>query len=469
MAAVVYHISPSTGNPNICRAKTGNCPYGSPEEHYGSKDEARKAYEATQAAGTPQASSKPRDIVKHTVRAADVALAEKALAKANRRLERAGRNERFTWTVKEVMLPAAADPQAPVAAFVPAAEMHITMPPVSYGDHRFLAVVERIPDAPPLIKAASNSNLKGFKLDKLECDHCGRAIARQKTYLVEDKDGNKLQVGGSCVKGFLGGVSPDGLWALGYDPLADSPLELEEGDTAHMKARRGGDFAVPSEEALAYALAVSNGGKNFVGSSAGGVSTKELVLDSLFDTHESDGAKAVQLKAQSYIANGQAQKLLRKMRNLKDDSEFAQRLKAVAASDHVRQKHLGILVAALAVEASEKRAKDRKKKENFLGEASAGFTTFEGGPLAGHILTVKEAKSFEDSDPWGHPVTRTKVVMRDEENHEVVWWASRRVEAKAGSKVEVTSGRVKKHQQYKGVDQTVATRLKLKDAKGEQV
>jgi hypothetical protein len=44
----MYHISPTTGNPNKCGAKPGNCPFGAPAEHYESKEAARTAYEGTQ-------------------------------------------------------------------------------------------------------------------------------------------------------------------------------------------------------------------------------------------------------------------------------------------------------------------------------------------------------------------------------------------------------------------------------------
>lgn len=47
MAQQQYHLNPKTGNPNICRAKPDKCPYG-PVPHYGSKEEARAAYEDSQ-------------------------------------------------------------------------------------------------------------------------------------------------------------------------------------------------------------------------------------------------------------------------------------------------------------------------------------------------------------------------------------------------------------------------------------
>lgn len=40
-----FHINPSTGNPGECSATVKDCPYGSADEHYGSAEEARAAYE----------------------------------------------------------------------------------------------------------------------------------------------------------------------------------------------------------------------------------------------------------------------------------------------------------------------------------------------------------------------------------------------------------------------------------------
>lgn len=40
-----YHINPIGGNPGECSAKPGNCPFGADAPHYGSLEDARKAYE----------------------------------------------------------------------------------------------------------------------------------------------------------------------------------------------------------------------------------------------------------------------------------------------------------------------------------------------------------------------------------------------------------------------------------------
>ena len=43
----MYHVNPKTGNPSQCKARKGNCPFGAVEDHFGSRLEALKHWEAT--------------------------------------------------------------------------------------------------------------------------------------------------------------------------------------------------------------------------------------------------------------------------------------------------------------------------------------------------------------------------------------------------------------------------------------
>ena len=43
----IYHLNPFSGEPRVCNAQLGNCPWGKPNEHYASKEDARAAYEET--------------------------------------------------------------------------------------------------------------------------------------------------------------------------------------------------------------------------------------------------------------------------------------------------------------------------------------------------------------------------------------------------------------------------------------
>jgi hypothetical protein len=55
----MYHISPTTGNPNQCSAKAGNCPFGADQEHFETKAEAREAFEKSHEKNSlPEATTK---------------------------------------------------------------------------------------------------------------------------------------------------------------------------------------------------------------------------------------------------------------------------------------------------------------------------------------------------------------------------------------------------------------------------
>lgn len=67
-----YHISPSTGNPNRCYANTKPCPLGGSEDHYPTKEAARKGFEKKQNANLSG--------MKKAKKAAPAAPAQKAAA-----------------------------------------------------------------------------------------------------------------------------------------------------------------------------------------------------------------------------------------------------------------------------------------------------------------------------------------------------------------------------------------------------
>lgn len=45
---MAFHINPKTGNTGICKAENGKCPFGSADEHFATRNEARASYEKKQ-------------------------------------------------------------------------------------------------------------------------------------------------------------------------------------------------------------------------------------------------------------------------------------------------------------------------------------------------------------------------------------------------------------------------------------
>lgn len=54
-----FHINPTSGNPGLCNAAEGNCPYGGPLEHYSTAEDARHAYEKVMSRESWNSGSKP--------------------------------------------------------------------------------------------------------------------------------------------------------------------------------------------------------------------------------------------------------------------------------------------------------------------------------------------------------------------------------------------------------------------------
>lgn len=55
---VQFHINRETGTPGECKAAAGNCPFGGPENHFESIDDARQAFELSMAGRELRATSK---------------------------------------------------------------------------------------------------------------------------------------------------------------------------------------------------------------------------------------------------------------------------------------------------------------------------------------------------------------------------------------------------------------------------
>lgn len=81
-----YHISPETGNPNKCTAKPGNCRFGSDEKHYGTKEEARKAFEESNKDDSVLSGHKSEKVSRKAKIAANVAKLEELYLKSEKKL-----------------------------------------------------------------------------------------------------------------------------------------------------------------------------------------------------------------------------------------------------------------------------------------------------------------------------------------------------------------------------------------------
>lgn len=455
----VYHINPESGDVAACRAQKGKCPFGSLDQHFTSAEAARAAYEESQFAVPKITGVTTGEPVIYDFLEGQLEYAKAAIDKANRRLEKAGLKERFTYTAETYMAP---KPEKNANGLLqPRVKFELNTPSIGYEGYTFLAAVENA-EAGFVVKQATGVSLGGYSPEDLRCDACGRAMKRQKTYLVEDSEGKMLQVGSSCIKNYFG-VQPEGLWALTFDPI-----EREENSDRWERGAAATQNAAPTENVMAYALAVSEGGEKFVsGASAsnyGGSSTADTVK-SLFSSNDGVWVAEMTEKAQKYIDSGEVKRLIEKLKKSSTNTDYGRNMAVISAGENTSWRHMAILVSGLSEIAREKREAAKAAADAEWGTPAAGFAGEIKSSMAGKKLKVREVHHTTESDPYswnGAEIEKTRVNFRDENNHEIVWWASKRIDVEKGEEIEVKSGSVKKHENFRGVDQTTISNVRLK-------
>ena len=401
--------------------------------------------------------------------------AEEAIAKANRRLEREGIEERFTVdrtdhverrdpTPKELM-DGTARPGEVIEKRT--TTLVLNRPTIGRDGWQFDAALDRVPGTDSFTMRSAGREFDGWRPEPGRCDHCGQFRDRNKTYIVSNPEtGETMQVGSSCVQSFLG-VKPEGLWSLEYD----LPSNLEDSGDSDREPRYGDSQAVTdNRELIARALAVTDGGRGFVSKSRaeewGKVSTVDTV-SAVFGTSPTTQSGVeykleMQNAAARYLHDGTVDEVIASAREVGTDSDYGRNLNDLLDAGFSGRKMHGTVISALAVHARKVRAKERKAADvERVQTAVPGYIGEVGERVRDVPVTVTNVYDGVQTG-YAYPYADEPyqlVTMRTEDGHEVIW---RHVggEHKIGETGKMT-GTVKSHEQYKGVDQTKVIRAKM--------
>ncbi|SDH37466.1 hypothetical protein [Microbacterium sp. 77mftsu3.1] len=367
----------------------------------------------------------------------------KRIVRANRRLERAGVEDRFTYETEDYIHREEGDPVG-----VAAVRLTLNAPTLKVQGWKFAAAHEMTADGHIL-------NFGPAKIDEMRCDHCGHTRRRGKVFTVVNEDGEEKVVGSNCLVAFLG-IRPEGLWSMTFD-LDDDREEAEERDRF---AQATGDIVIPARELVGAALAASRDGEEFVPKSKA-------------TTEEPSTAQKVLVELRRYLALGEeperremAGKILAWVNEQPEgDSPYIDNLRTVLAGQdrQVGTRHFGIGVSAVSAyrnalrwKAEQDAAKSEADELYNPGHIGAVKERFRGRPMT---VTVCEVSHTGEHGP------STRVVFRDDETgNQVIWWASgdrsNLTDSQVGQKVTVTAT-VKEHDQFNGTDQTAVSRAVL--------
>ena len=373
---------------------------------------------------------------------------------ANKKLERAGIDNRFTYKTEEYLQKTTRDAYGfPQDSYELRTKLTLSEPKIAYNGWQFVAALDATEHG-FITRTAPGQDLEGWRPDTQECDHCGKARHRNSTYIVKNAAGERKQIGSNCLEPFLG-VKPKGLWALEWDLDMEEPGERDD-------YAGGGSDVIPVRDLIATALAVSDGGKGFMSRAKATqwqkTSTADATNSHLFDRSRSlrearERAKA-EVAAAGYLKDGTVDAVIAAAQAAEGDGDYVTNLKTSLAGEWVGRQHAAIAISAIGVW---RRGQERAAEKATI---TKGFAAPVAAKITGIPATVTKV-SYHDNPYDYYGGVNTLVIFQTPDGHQVKWFASGRKEFEVGQVGAFTGGSVKAHEEYQGVDQTVVTRVKF--------
>lgn len=283
------------------------------------------------------------------------------------------------------------------------------------------------------------------------CEHCHRDNTGRKTLIVvEHENGERLIVGSTCLRDFLGHTSPAAIaeWAQILATLDDRFAEYDEGEFARFGKA---EYRVEPDMFLAATVRVITY-LGWVSRSAGDINhtpTADNVADWMLNSHKlADDVRIPELadpltddeKAEAQAALVWAQ--------IVGGSDYLDNMAAVAVKESWRVKDMGIAASIIPA---------YRREVGKQAERQAQANTSQHVGTVGEKIQVEGTVTFTMEYP-GHYGTKTLVKIVDDNGNLFVWWASATAPEQG---VRVTGkATIKGHSDYQGVNQTDITRFK---------
>jgi hypothetical protein len=366
---------------------------------------------------------------------------------ANRKLARAGIEERFDYEVEHFI---ETDLEGRRFDMV---RMSLTHPELHVGGWDFVAAVDKADDGAMLTRVIPGKELNGYAPEHFECDHCGSNRRRSSTYLLRNKEtGEYKQVGSNCLESFSG-VRPKALWALNYDPEEDDSY-LDTGE------RRWGsrDSMLPTKSVVAAALAISDNGEKYrsrmLEQETGQDSTASEVKSFFFSSNNDNRYNDINIDDHEAAAASMIETT-----HFDTDNDYGRNMKTLLSQEYVSYKHVGYVVSVIAAAKKQQARQERESRPR-----AQGYAGQIGDKLKNVPVTVKQAKLIPTYIPNVGDSYKTLLVMTTDDGKELKWWASGEKDFKAGDMLTVTSATIKDLDTFNGDEQTVITRARVASA-----
>jgi hypothetical protein len=352
--------------------------------------------------------------------------------------------------------------------------------PVCVADYDFVAKIELGDSEVGLVISRCPGVLEGvdipleYRKTTNYCTHCKKNVHRNSVFIIRHRiTGDWAQIGRQCLGLYLGGVDPEDVvkqmeCLINFDALcagAQDPsyfgfnnqcdrLDLENTlNFVGFAIKKLGWLSRSKSRELAEQEIYKN-------------ATADIVHSAYF-TPKRDQSEVVKTLVSDYdeIDESEKQKLSEEVekalvwiRSTDDEqnSDYLHNLFICCSGETFDRKHLGIVSSLLVAYNYTNGLIEKKKIEqatsNHIGTVGARDT-----------FRLKVVNLVETQSQWG---AKTGVMFVDEQGNKLVWWASKTVDVEVGTTYEVV-GKVKKHTEYKGVNQTELSHCKVVGAIGQ--
>lgn len=267
-----------------------------------------------------------------------------------------------------------------------------------------------------------------------KCEHCGTNHDRKITFIVGDKNGNTKQVGSSCLKDYSGidprmtAMSKEITEIISKEYLID--VYYDDDDHVLPKVRN---------TVSVFALAAKRFAEAGYAKSSENNSNKNWIIDHADDTLTDEEIAA----GKTIVDKLAAMDAEEAIENSLNDARL------LALQPYCKFSMFGYVAYAPV---AFKRFEDKKKAAETASESH--YVGIVGEKWHGNVHDFHPVASWDN----GFGGTIYLYSFKDDEGNEMIWKASKGVNA---ASVSTLTGTVKEHKEYKGKAQTVLTRCKV--------
>lgn len=305
--------------------------------------------------------------------------------------------------------------------------------PVIAGWYLDLVIDHTNPGGNVVIAINKDLDATEYRSVAATCQHCNKVRSRNFTYLLSNDEGDRMQVGKTCLKDFTGHQSPEDIASFAamlqttFDEILDDESVFQErGSSSRMLELRP------------YLARVAN-----VYAQDGRYYTKTQAMD-MNITSTSDAALSIKVvpTEANYAMADDAIEFCRKLDTAND---FQYNLVTLLKGDYFDFRYTGTVAYAIRIFAAEqeRRRAAKTSPSNHVGAV---------GDRIKVEATLTRVVYVPNYDCYSHDFV-------DKNGNVFNWFTSRKI-GEVGEAVSVM-GTVKNHNEFKGVKQTTLTRCKV--------